>query len=86
LIVYSKKIEHFVNQQYSKPIIEESWFRVLTAQYEKERECLREGGRSGSSLWKENMMIRDSVGRYEEDGSRSIYQNRCGWCRYSFRD
>ncbi|GAU10297.1 hypothetical protein TSUD_420400, partial [Trifolium subterraneum] len=37
------------------------WFRVLTARYGIERGRLREGGRSGSSWWREIVRIRDGV-------------------------
>ncbi|GAU41139.1 hypothetical protein TSUD_288280 [Trifolium subterraneum] len=37
------------------------WFRVLIARYGIERGRLREGGRSGSSWWREIVRIRDGV-------------------------
>jgi hypothetical protein len=38
------------------------WFRVLTARYEVERGRLGDGGRRGSSWWREIVSIRDGVG------------------------
>ncbi|GAU41424.1 hypothetical protein TSUD_26040 [Trifolium subterraneum] len=38
------------------------WFRVLTARYGVERGRLRDGGRRGSSWWREISRIRDSGG------------------------
>ncbi|GAU35620.1 hypothetical protein TSUD_30370 [Trifolium subterraneum] len=38
------------------------WFRVLVARYGMERGRLRDGGRGGSSWWREIMRIRDSRG------------------------
>ncbi|MCI20658.1 receptor-like kinase [Trifolium medium] len=38
------------------------WFRVLAARYGVEIGCLREGGRSGSSWWREIVRIRDGIG------------------------
>ncbi|MCI35465.1 putative non-LTR retroelement reverse transcriptase related protein, partial [Trifolium medium] len=37
------------------------WFRVLAARYGVERGCLRAGGRSGSSWWREIVRIYDGV-------------------------
>ncbi|GAU22961.1 hypothetical protein TSUD_247050 [Trifolium subterraneum] len=37
------------------------WFRVLAARYGVERGCVREGGRNGSSWWREIVRIRDGV-------------------------
>ncbi|GAU36717.1 hypothetical protein TSUD_217740 [Trifolium subterraneum] len=38
------------------------WFRVLAAHYGVERGRLREGGRNGSSWWREIVRIRDGIG------------------------
>ncbi|GAU51451.1 hypothetical protein TSUD_413480 [Trifolium subterraneum] len=38
------------------------WFRVLAARYVVERGRLREGGRNGSSWWREIVRIRDGIG------------------------
>ncbi|GAU13906.1 hypothetical protein TSUD_262330 [Trifolium subterraneum] len=40
------------------------WFRVLAARYGVERRWMREGGRNGSSWWREIVRIRDGVERY----------------------
>ncbi|MCH81957.1 kinesin-like protein [Trifolium medium] len=37
------------------------WFRVLAARYGVEKWCVRAGGRSGSSWWREIVRIRDGV-------------------------
>ncbi|MCI37525.1 hypothetical protein A2U01_0058749 [Trifolium medium] len=41
----------------------ELWFRVLATRYVVERGCLRAGGRSVSSWWREIVRIRDGVDR-----------------------
>jgi hypothetical protein len=38
------------------------WFRVLTSHYGLERGRLRDGGRRGSSWWREIVGIRDGIG------------------------
>ncbi|MCI20652.1 receptor-like kinase, partial [Trifolium medium] len=38
------------------------WFRVLAARYGVERGSLKEGGRGGSSWWREIVKIRDGIG------------------------
>ncbi|MCI43266.1 putative non-LTR retroelement reverse transcriptase, partial [Trifolium medium] len=40
----------------------ELWFRVLATRYGVERGRLREGGRKGSSWWREIVNIRDGRG------------------------
>ncbi|GAU44008.1 hypothetical protein TSUD_349400 [Trifolium subterraneum] len=48
------------------------WFRALAARYGVERGCVREGGRNGSSWWREIVRIRDGVdglgGRWFREG------------------
>ncbi|GAU14165.1 hypothetical protein TSUD_169910 [Trifolium subterraneum] len=53
------------------------WFRVLAARYGVERGRLREGGRRGSSWWREIANVRDGEGGLGEGGLGNTFQK--GW-------
>ncbi|GAU38071.1 hypothetical protein TSUD_318650 [Trifolium subterraneum] len=52
------------------------WFRVLAARYGVERGRVREGGRRGSSWWREIVRIRDTGEGLGEGGSGRIFRKR----------
>jgi hypothetical protein len=54
------------------------WFRVLAARYGVERGRLREGGRRGSSWWRELASIRDGVGEAEGGWFRECVEKKVG--------
>jgi hypothetical protein len=61
------------------------WFRVLTARYGVERGRLRDGGRRGSSWWREIVSIRDGVGGIEGRMVWGVcFEKGGGWIRYFF--
>jgi hypothetical protein len=54
------------------------WYRVLAARYGEERGCLREGGRSGSSWWREIVRIREGLGNLGGGWFRECISKKVG--------
>ncbi|GAU49599.1 hypothetical protein TSUD_407640 [Trifolium subterraneum] len=70
---------HFLLQSSLKLLVDREgfWFRVLAARYGMDGGRLRDGGRRGSSWWREIMRIREGgeLGAY---GLRRMFRKRCG--------